>query len=45
MNNAYPGSIIVFHDSYKASVNMLYALEMCLEHFSKNGYDFKAITI
>ncbi|OIQ23208.1 polysaccharide deacetylase family protein [Lacinutrix sp. MedPE-SW] len=37
------GNIIVFHDSIKASKNMMYALPKFLEHFSKQGYQFKAI--
>ena len=35
------GSIIVFHDSVKASKNMQYALPKVLEYFSKKGYIFK----
>lgn len=38
------GSIIVFHDSEKASENMLYALPAWLEHFSTKGFAFKALT-
>lgn len=38
-----PGSIIVFHDSVKASRNMQYALPKVLEYFSKAGYSFKAL--
>lgn len=38
------GSIIVFHDSVKASKNMQYALPKVLEHFSNEGYSFKAIS-
>lgn len=41
--NAKPGSIVVFHDSIKAWKNMSYALPLVLEHFSKLGYQFKAI--
>lgn len=37
------GSIIVFHDSVKASKNMQYALPKFLEHFSKKGYSFESI--
>jgi hypothetical protein len=37
------GSIIVFHDSLKASKNMLYALPLVLKHFSEKGYIFKKI--
>lgn len=47
LNNALKytrdGSIIVFHDSIKASERMLYALPKVLEHFKNNNYQFKAI--
>lgn len=37
------GSIIVFHDSVKASKNMQYALPKVLEYFSEKGYCFEAL--
>jgi len=37
------GSIIVFHDSEKASQNMKQTLPRVLDYFSKKGYDFKRI--
>lgn len=37
------GSIIVFHDSVKASKNMLYTLPKVLEYYSDEGYSFKAL--
>lgn len=37
------GSIIVFHDSVKASKNMQYALPKVLTYFSEKGYCFKAL--
>jgi len=37
------GSIIVFHDSLKASKNMQYALPKTLEYFSEKGYSFKSL--
>lgn len=43
IKNAKNGSIVVFHDSEKASENMQYALPRVLEYFSKKGYTFKAI--
>ena len=43
INNTTPGSIVVFHDSIKASVNMQYALPKVLDYFSKKGYVFKRI--
>jgi peptidoglycan/xylan/chitin deacetylase (PgdA/CDA1 family) len=38
-----PGSIVVFHDSYKAQRNMEYALPRLIEHFGAAGYCFKTI--
>jgi peptidoglycan/xylan/chitin deacetylase (PgdA/CDA1 family) len=38
-----PGSIIVFHDSAKAMDRLRVALPKVLSHFSKLGYQFKAI--
>ena len=43
LNKTTKGSIIVFHDSVKASKNMQYALPKVLEHFSKLEYQFKAL--
>ena len=37
------GSIIVFHDSYKAEKNMAYTLPRFIEHFTELGFVFKAI--
>ena len=39
------GSIVVFHDSIKASKNMLYALPRFLEAFTNKGYTFKALDV
>ena len=44
IRNVENGSIIVFHDSMKASDNLQYTLPKVLEHFSKNGYLFKKIS-
>ncbi len=41
--HTHPGSIVVFHDSTKAFDRMKYALPKVLEHFTKQGYTFKAI--
>lgn len=38
------GSIVVFHDSIKASNNMKFALPKVLEHFTEKGFSFKAIS-
>lgn len=45
INHAKDGSIIVFHDSYKAAKNMQYALPKVLDFFSKKGYQFKGLTV
>lgn len=37
------GSIVLFHDSIKASRNMMYALPKFLEYFSERGFIFKAL--
>ena len=38
-----PGSILVFHDSFKAEKNLVYALPRLIDHFAEKGYVFKAI--
>jgi len=43
ISKAKSGSIIVFHDSVKASKNMKYALPKVLEYFSNKGYSFKSL--
>lgn len=43
LNQSKKGSIIVFHDSLKASKNMLYALPRVLEYFGKKGYSFEKL--
>lgn len=45
INNSKPGDIIVFHDSVKASKNLMYALPKVLAHFSGQGYSFKVLPI
>jgi len=44
LRNTKPGSIIVFHDSLKASENMQYALPKVLDYYTKKGFVFEAIT-
>lgn len=39
-----PGSIIVFHDSYKAERNMNYVLPRLLDHFSDKNYTFQSLS-
>ena len=41
--NAQEGSIIVFHDSIKASPNLIYALPRILDHYSDKGYTFRSL--
>ncbi|MFD1314297.1 polysaccharide deacetylase family protein [Namhaeicola litoreus] len=43
VENAQNGSIIVFHDSLKAELNLRYVLPKVLDYFSEKGYRFKAI--
>jgi peptidoglycan/xylan/chitin deacetylase (PgdA/CDA1 family) len=43
ISKADSGSIIVFHDSVKASKNMQYALPLVLKHFTEKGFTFKAL--
>ncbi|MGG6229556.1 polysaccharide deacetylase family protein [Tenacibaculum sp. SDUM215027] len=44
LRNVENGSIIVFHDSIKASDKLYYALPKVLKEFSQQGYEFKAIS-
>ena len=37
------GSIVIFHDSYKAADNLQYALPRFLDHFTAKGYSFKTL--
>ena len=41
---ANSGSIIVFHDSVKASRNLQYTLPKILEYYSEKGFQFNALT-
>lgn len=43
LKNTTNGSIIIFHDSIKASKKLRYVLPKVLEEFSKRGFSFKAI--
>ena len=45
ISKATNGSIIVFHDSVKASKNMQFALPKVLEHFSNNDFTFRALSL
>lgn len=43
VSKAESGSIVVFHDSVKASKRMQYALPKVLDYFSNKGFEFKRI--
>lgn len=43
VTNVQPGSIIIFHDSVKASVNMQYALPRAIEILKEKGFRFEPI--
>lgn len=43
MKACRPGSIIVFHDSYKSEKNMEYALPRLIDFFCDKGYTFQAL--
>jgi hypothetical protein len=43
VRNVKPGSIIVFHDSEKASENLYYALPRTLEFLQEEGYSMNSI--
>ncbi len=45
VNNAKSGSIIVFHDSIKASKNVLYTLPKMLNYFNEKGFVFKKLEV
>jgi peptidoglycan-N-acetylglucosamine deacetylase len=38
-----PGSIVLFHDSQKASKNMMHTLPRYIAHFKELGYNFAAL--
>jgi len=44
ISNTESGSIVVFHDSIKASKNMMYALPKVLEYFSAKGFRFESLS-
>jgi peptidoglycan/xylan/chitin deacetylase (PgdA/CDA1 family) len=43
INYSTPGSIVIFHDSIKASKNMKYVLPRYLEYFLSKGFEFKTL--
>lgn len=43
IKNIRPGSIIIFHDSLKASVNLKHALPKTLAYLQENGYEMQAL--
>lgn len=44
LKNTKSGSIVVFHDSIKASKNLQYVLPKMLNHFTEKGFIFKKIS-
>ena len=44
LKNSHNGSIIVFHDSLKASEKLQYVLPKVLEYFKDKGYTFKKLS-
>ena len=43
--NAFPGAIVVFHDSEKAYERLKYALPGTLKYFNEKGYRFEKIKV
>jgi len=43
LKNIQSGTIIIFHDSIKASTNLKYALPKTLNYLQENGYEMQAI--
>lgn len=43
IDHARPGSVIVFHDSFKAQKNLVKVLPRVLDHLNREGYKFKAL--
>ena len=43
LKNTQNGSIVVFHDSVKASGKLQYVLPKVLDYFAENGFEFKAL--
>ena len=43
VNNAKPGSIVVFHDSQKAFSSLKYALPRLLSYYTNEGFRFAAL--
>jgi len=44
ISSSRPGSIVVFHDSYKAEKNLTFALPRFIEHFLSLGFKFNVIS-
>ena len=45
INNAKPGSVIVFHDSLKSLLVLKYTLPKVLQYFSEKGFQFKQLSL
>jgi peptidoglycan/xylan/chitin deacetylase (PgdA/CDA1 family) len=44
MKNVRPGSVIIFHDSYKARKNLYAALPVVIRELKKDGYQFGTLS-
>jgi len=44
INATRPGSIVVFHDSYKAELNLKFMLPNYIAHFLREGFQFKSLS-
>ncbi len=45
IKNTKNGSLVLFHDNWKAEENLKYTLPKFIEYFLEQGYSFKAISI
>ncbi|MDO8999608.1 MAG: polysaccharide deacetylase family protein [Bacteroidota bacterium] len=43
ISNTKPGSIVLFHDNYKAEKNLRFSLPLFLKHFAHLQYEFNVI--
>ncbi|TSD62155.1 polysaccharide deacetylase family protein [Inquilinus sp. KBS0705] len=43
LKHTRPGSIVVFHDSVKAFKRLEYVLPLAMEHWVKQGYEFRVL--
>ena len=45
INKTKPGSIVVFHDNYKAEEKLKCMLPKFLQHFKERGFNFKKLEL